>query len=251
MKKIFTILSIAVTGFVSAQSIHVFENGADVGNTAIYDTIVKGALTLHDLELRNFTSNTVYYKVNRTLLTPLDPYSNIYFCTGTQCYPPQTAVTWTPGGADFTIGPNATLPSGTGTFGIAAHYDADSTVCNDFTVLYRVYNTMTAGDTAFVTVNYICTATGIQENELAGGDISAVYPNPANSIASIKYDMNQYAQKGKIILYDLLGKKLKEVNLTEKQGVVKVDVSEFNQGIYFYSFQVNNKVIAVKKMVIN
>ncbi|HEX8516443.1 MAG TPA: T9SS type A sorting domain-containing protein [Bacteroidia bacterium] len=259
MKKIFTsVFTIAFASFGFGQSLHIYDSGVDVTNTHIYDSISPFNtttqsldLTIHDLELHNVTPNTVSYKVNRTILNAPASMGNLYFCTGTQCYSPQSATTWTPGGAPLTLAGNATLPSGPGTYGIAAHYDAD-TLGTSIDVLYRVYNTAVAGDTAYVTIHYIGVATGITESaKLAGGNISAAYPNPASSLVSIKYDMNQYAENGKISFYDMLGKKVKEVVLTEKQGVAKVDVSELKSGIYFYSFLVNDKAVATKKLVIS
>jgi hypothetical protein len=255
MKKIFTtVFAFTLVTFGFAQSLRIFEGGIDVTGTTIYDTLnaTVQTPTVHDLELHNITSSAVSYRVNRTILNPpLDADANLYFCTGTQCYSPQTATTWTPGGPAPSIAANSTLPSGPGTYGIAAHYDP-GVVANTLYVLYRVYNTATAGDTAFVTIAYIGINVGISENaKLAEGSVSAAYPNPASSFASIKYDMNQYAQSGKIEIYDMLGNRIKEIELTEKQGVVKVDVSDFKSGIYFYAFLVNDKTVATRKMVVS
>jgi hypothetical protein len=250
MKKIFTtVFALALTSFGFSQSIRIFEGGTDVTGTTIYDTVDASEATLHDLELHNTTTSAITYQVNRTLLDPLDADAAVYFCTGVQCYSPQTAVTWTPSGPPPTIAASSTLPSGPGTYGIAADYTAGA-MPNTLRVLYRVYNTATAGDTAYVTIAYISVYAGIEEKP-AGGTIAAAYPNPASSIAFIKYDMNQYASKGRIAFFDMLGNKVKEVELADKQGVAKIDVSEFNSGIYFYSFIVNDKAIATKKMVVS
>jgi hypothetical protein len=252
MKKIFTtVLALSLTGLGFSQSLRIFDSGVDVTGATIYDTISAGLQTLHDIELHNTTSNAVDYKVNRTLITPIDADASIYFCTGTACYSPNQATTWTPSGPSATIAANATLPSGPGTYGISAHYDAGA-ACNTLTVKYRVFNTTTAGDTSFVIISYICPAyAGIEENKLAGGSISAAFPNPATSIASIKYDMNEFASKGKIVLYDMLGKKMKEIELNDKQGVAKLDVAELKAGVYFYAFVINDKAIATKKLIVS
>jgi hypothetical protein len=259
MKKIFTsVIALAFTSFSFAQSLRIYESGVDITGTHVYDTAhgydfagQNMDLIVHELELHNTTSSNVSYKVNRTLLSgTLPAQSKVYFCTGTQCYSPNAAITWTPGGASATIAANATLPSGAGTYGISAHYD-DSLANQNVTVLYRVFNTAVAGDTAVVTVHYIGIAAGIEDHTLASGTISAASPNPANSFVSVKYDMNQYAQKGKIAFYDMLGKKVKEIELVEKQGVARIEVGDLNSGIYFYSFTVNDKAIVTKKLVVS
>lgn len=259
MKKIFTtVFAIAFVSFGFSQSLHIYESGVDVTGGDLYDT-ARGYdfnaesydLKLYDLEIVNTTSSDVSYKVNRTIQSgSLPAGSLVYFCTGIQCYSPNSSVTWTPGGAPGTIAANSTLPNGPGTYGVSAHYD-DSLATQNVTVLYRVYNTAVAGDTAFVTIHYIAAATGIEENKPASGTISAAYPNPAISVASVKYDMNEYASKGKLAVYDMLGKKVKEIELNEKQGIVKMDVSEFNPGIYFYAFLINDKAVATKKLIVS
>lgn len=249
MKKIFTtVFTLAIASFGFGQSIHILESGIDVTGTTINVSISDGLSSVNELDLHNVTASDVNYKINRRLCNSIDADAYVYFCTGTQCYAPQAVNTWTPTGPDLFLAAGASLPNGPGTYGISAHYDAGA-VCHDFCVVYRVYNTAVAGDTAMVTINYTC-ATGIEENQLASGTMSNAYPNPATSVASIKYDMNEYAQKGKIVFYDMLGKKAKEIVLNDKQGVAKVDVSEFNSGIYFYSFIVNDKAIVTKKLIV-
>jgi hypothetical protein len=251
MKKIFTtVIALAVTSFGFAQSIRIFEGGVDVTNSSIYDTISANELTLHEIELENVTSNAVNYKVNRSIINSPAYFGNVYFCTGTQCYSPNSSITWTPSGPSSTIAANSTLPSGPGTYGISAHYDAD-TVGVTVSVLYRVFNTSVAGDTSYVTIHYIGMAVGVQENTAASGTISSAYPNPASTMVSFKYEMDASAQKGKLVIFDMLGNKVKDIELNEKQGTVKVDVSEMNSGIYFYSFMVNNKAIVTKKLIVS
>ncbi|MDF2435945.1 MAG: type sorting protein [Bacteroidota bacterium] len=259
MKKIFTsIIALTFTTLGFAQSLHIYEGSTDVTGGHIYDTAYGYNFTtqsldlkLHELELHNTTSSAVSYKVNRTILSgTLPAASALYFCTGVQCYSPNSAITWTPGGAPSSIAANATLPSGPNTYGISAHYD-DSLATSNVVVLYRVFNTAVAGDTAFVTIHYIGSAVGIEENKLASVNVSSAYPNPAISTVSIKYEMNQYAQKGKLIVFDMLGNKVKEMDLNEKQGVAKVDVSTMAPGVYFYSFMVNDKALVTKKLIVS
>src|SRR6218665_2157133 len=253
MKRIFTTViafTFAVAGF--SQSIHIYEGGSDVTNGTINVTIEASAQYLNDLEIHNTTSSPIDYQVNRTIVgSPIDADAMLYFCTGTQCYSPQSATTWTPVPPPSTIGSNAQLPNGPGTYGIAAHYDVGA-VCNDFSVTYRVYNTAAGTtDTAYVTIVYTCEALSAGVEESATGNMYSAYPNPASSGASIKYDMNEYASKGKIVIYDMLGKVAKEIVLSDKQGIVRVDVSEFNPGIYFYAFMVNDKAVSTKKLIVS
>ena len=49
----------------------------------------------------------------------------------------------------------------------------------------------------------------------------------------------------------MLGKVIKEIALNDKQGTLKVDVSELKAGIYFYAFMLNDKAITTKKLIVS
>lgn len=250
MKKIFTsVIALSLTTFGFSQSLVLFEGGVQVSNDTIEISIIDSTDNANELEIHNVTSSNVTFKVTRTILNPpFNAGNDLYFCTGTSCYPPNTNITYTSPGVS-SIPANSTLPSGSGTYGISAHYDVGT--ATDLWVKYKVYNTAVAGDTAFVTIHYAGT-TGIHEIEKnATGTMASAFPNPSNSLVAIKYEMNDHGQKGTISFYDMLGKKVKDVELTEKQGTAKVDVSEFNAGIYFYSFSINNKAIVTKKLIVS
>ncbi len=117
-------------------------------------------------------------------------------------------------------------------------------------VHYKFYNINNVSDSVGITLRYLC-STGVDELLNGVGVISNTYPNPANSLVSIKYDLNEFLKESKIIFYDLLGKSVKEIILNNKQGEAKINVLDMNDGIYFYSFIVDDKIISSKKMVIS
>lgn len=250
MKKILTsILALAFASFTFGQSLRIFDLGIDVTNDTIIVPIVAGDAMVNDLEIHNTTTVAVDFKVGR-IITPIDSCANVYFCTGTLCYSPQTALVWYPGGASQTIGASAVLPNGPGTYGIAAHYDACPTICNDFFVKYQLYNTLAgSADTSVVTINYVCTPAGINENKQEVS--SSAYPNPSNSFVNINYQVKESYTSGKIIVYDMLGKQVREISIADKQGMAKLNVEDLMAGIYFYSIVLDNKIIATKKLIVS
>jgi hypothetical protein len=250
MKKILTSLfaiSLVTAGF--GQSIHIWDGGIDVTGDTVIVPITAGSANLNDLELHNTTTSIINFQCNRTITT-LDPCANVYYCTGVQCYSPHTQTTWTPVDSGETIGASAILPSGPGTYGISAHYDACPSSCNDIYVMYRVFNRAPgSNDTARVTLYYMCTS-GIEENEQAIVN-STAFPNPANSSVTISYEMKEQYNQGKIVIFDMLGKKMKEIAITDKQGMSKISVTDLKDGIYFYSIIVDSKAIATKKLIVS
>jgi hypothetical protein len=78
------------------------------------------------------------------------------------------------------------------------------------------------------------------------------YPNPFNASTIIKYSL-KYKSNILVILYDILGKKIKiMVNETKKSGTysIKFQNSELSSGIYFYSLFANGILINSKKLII-
>ncbi len=249
MKKILT--SVLVLMFVSntfGQNLRIFDLGVDVTNDTITVPVMAGSAAVNDLEIHNVTSSAVTFKVGR-IISPIDSCANVYFCTGTLCYSPQTATTWYPTGSGQTINAMSNLPSGPGTYGIAAHYDVCPTFCNtDFTVKYVLYNTFGTPDTSFVTINYVCTS-GIDEN---AQEVNAIaFPNPASSTLSINYSIKESYNHGKIIVFNMLGKQVKELVISDKQAVAKLNVSDLTAGIYFYSLVIDDKTMVTKKLIVS
>jgi len=92
-------------------------------------------------------------------------------------------------------------------------------------------------------------ATSILENS---NDISnfSVYPNPANDFTTITISLEK-TEKVTITIVDLLGKEIEKQEKVIFSGTTKetVDVSNYQNGIYFINLQVGNQV-TTKKLVI-
>jgi hypothetical protein len=251
MKQIFTLI-FALTTLTTAfgQSIKILKGTDDVTNKVITVSVYKNHNFETFFSLKNSTAATINFQVNRSIINGAmvdDSCASIYYCTGSLCYPPISDIDWTPApNPDAIIGPNETLVD---VKGITAHYETCPDHCRDLYVIYRVYNEASGSkDTAKVTVKYTC-STGIDEEVAASAFISDAYPNPASTDFSVNYHMNTFA-KSEITITDVLGKKIKEVKLTEKEGNVTINTSQLKEGIYFYSLIVNNHITATRKIVI-
>lgn len=80
------------------------------------------------------------------------------------------------------------------------------------------------------------------------GDIS---PNPVTGLGSFTYSFNQNPQNSRIVIYNLVGKSVKEVALENKNGIVFINAQDFQAGVYFYTLEVAGKVVSTKKLVIS
>lgn len=80
--------------------------------------------------------------------------------------------------------------------------------------------------------------------------ISESYPNPAVDEAKINYSVKAGSENADLVIYNMLGSKVKVLALNEEQGTLRVDVSSLPAGLYFYSMVVDDQEVATKKMLV-
>ncbi len=71
-----------------------------------------------------------------------------------------------------------------------------------------------------------------------------VYPNPSSDIIYFELEQNYY-QNGQIYLYDINGRLQKQKDLNE-QGTIQLNISELNEGIYYYKIIVGKEIYTGK-----
>lgn len=76
-----------------------------------------------------------------------------------------------------------------------------------------------------------------------------MYPNPA--VNNVKVNIENNVSVTSLVIVDMLGKTVKTVNTTNKNGVSNIDVSNLNQGFYFLKVMDGSKILQSKKLVIN
>lgn len=94
-----------------------------------------------------------------------------------------------------------------------------------------------------------CGITAINENENGEESIS-VFPNPISGNATIKYTLPQGASKGEIIIYDITGKEVKRIEVTNGNSKIVVDNFSLQAGTYFYQLITSKGAAGTKKMVV-
>ena len=239
MKKIILSLALLIGATqIDAQSFIVKdENGTDIsGQTVSFNSSVTMSQVEYHAKLQNISSTSKTVKVKRIKITEAIFAIND-FCW-TSCYDPSTNV------SPFGIA----VPAGATDTNFVTHYTHGEEFDGTSTYKFVFFDQNNPNDSAFFTVNFNITV-GINEAK-ANAVLSAAYPNPSANFYSIKYDLNEYVQTAKLVMFDMLGKVVKDVAVNDKQGVLKVNVEDLNAGVYFYSFVVNNKAISTKKIVV-
>jgi len=77
-----------------------------------------------------------------------------------------------------------------------------------------------------------------------------VSPNPIERIGNITYRFKNAPTSGKLCVYNLVGTKVKEVPLSNREGVVFVAADDFESGLYLCNIEDNGHVFQTVRMVI-
>lgn len=87
-------------------------------------------------------------------------------------------------------------------------------------------------------------------DEFAPGAISAVSPNPITKTGKFTFELYKQTNNAEIIIYNLIGEVVKNINLESKIGFVMINADDFESGLYFYSLVVEGQVAATQKVLI-
>lgn len=115
------------------------------------------------------------------------------------------------------------------------------------TVRYVFYDERNPDDSVCFNADFQAYPLGVGE-PVANGTISA-YPNPASGNVTFTFSAND-AVNGKIVIRNLVGETVRELNLSGTAGQVSFNVAELASGIYFYSLVSGGQTAATKKLVV-
>ena len=77
-----------------------------------------------------------------------------------------------------------------------------------------------------------------------------LYPNPNDGNMQLDYKF-QEGQEGKLIIFDIMGKKLFTFPLVNEINTLKISESSLNNGLYFYKIIINNEIVSIDKLIIS
>jgi len=77
-----------------------------------------------------------------------------------------------------------------------------------------------------------------------------LYPNPASTYLFVEYDVI-FVKEAKLQIYNSIGAVVYTKILEEKKDNIKVSVSDYRNGLYFCSLQIDGKLLNTRKILIN
>ncbi len=228
------ILFILISVFFTSQSIA--QSSLHAFDASSYVTGDTSTLLHSDVKIVNTGANTIYVKVSQDNFSAV-PGHVTYFCWGVTCYPPTVTVSPTP----VMMAPGDTATSFIGYLQPAGHTGIS-------VVNYNFFNRDDESDSVTVTITYDVVLTGIDE-VASKASISDAYPNPANGLTRISYDLKS-SNDAKLVFYNLLGSVVKEINLNDQQSTLIISTSGFESGVYYYSIVSNGTILPARKLVV-
>jgi hypothetical protein len=81
--------------------------------------------------------------------------------------------------------------------------------------------------------------------------LSTPYPNPATEQTSLQYHIEQPFQQAQLRVYDMLGKHVTSIVLTQPSGSVTVPVRTLRNGIYFCALEVDGNTLLTRKLAVS
>lgn len=237
-KSIFTLMFLAVMGWVSAQSLQFELNGTvySEGETVVCNTANEWGEYLQDMQLRNLSGQDMKVKVEKDVMDNLDGVTN-YFCWG-QCF-----------GPDVIISPEAIAieaNSVTAESALSFHAMFDETVYGKIQVKYYAYDERHPEERISIIVVFHRSGAGL--NETSVSYFGQPYPNPANSMVSFDYNLS--GSNASAVVYNLLGQEVMRQEINTFDGKLSLPVSGLNDGIYFCSVVLDGKTCAAVKFVV-
>lgn len=193
----------------------------------------------------NASSEDLTVRARRTILTNVAG-SKERFCWGTLCY--------NYGTAESSTNPNlmVEIPAGGTESSFHGYYEHEGNA-GMAVIEYCFFDHNNPSDETCQTVTFCVDATctiGVNEAEIAG-TLGEMSPNPVKGMASLTYSLSGPQADSKILVYNLVGKKVKEIPLENRSGIVFLNGQDFESGVYFYSLQSGTRVLGTKRFIVS
>ena len=244
MKKLLLIFTaILMTGLtMNAQDLQLFffnQQIADGDTIFQFGDAGAAEIVIDHLQVYNNTDKAMSVMVSRERLD-MQPNASSQFCWGL-CFSPATTVSPEPKliqSEEFSTNED-----------FSGHYLPNGDLGNSY-VKYNFYNETNQFNIISAVVRFLATPTGIAEEAMNGGRISEIYPNPASNVINLDYELTSKVNEASLKVFNLLGAEVKTANLERNSNKATLDVSDLNNGIYFYTVFINGDAFKTKKLVL-
>ena len=188
------------------------------------------------LTVNNNNTDSVHVMVIREIVYK-DPNHDESFCFGEYCYVPNTDTS-----LYYT---NINSQDFESTF--IAHADPLNHYGYDI-MHYRFYDIYNPSDSAAITIQFNFTTTGLNEKSETS---FLKFNNPANNFSLISYHLPFGLKDASVELYNILGVKLRSMQIEEVQGTTMMTTSSLPNGVYLLNLVSDHKVKNSYRLIIS
>jgi hypothetical protein len=233
MKKLYSLVLFILINATAHSQNNIIGVNPTIWNTGDGTTYVNAYVDI--VNTGNTTIDVMVERVSEVLV----PGHESNFCWGVQCYPPFISTSPTP----EPIAPGVTNHSFKGQlnpYGIPGLSR----------VTYCFFDQANVQDSVCFEFFYDITL-GINENNAVANYLSAPSPNPAVNMAAFSYRITNPKGDVKMVITNLLGKKVLEVNLNAPAKNFILNTSNLQQGIYLCSLVNGDQNVRTVKLTVN
>ena len=246
-KSIFTLVFVAIIGWVSAQTLQFEFNGQAFSNgeRIVCTNLLEWGELQQDMQLRNLTNGPLDVMVEKEEVQIVEGTSN-YFCWGS-CYTPEVFISPRP------VSMAAGELSGEG--GLSFHHQIDPEFSGDpnnfiagtSVVKYHAYPS--GAEDQKVTIEVWVAYEAENVSEQVACSLGHAYPNPATSVVNFDYSVAAGANAS-VEVYNLVGQKVMSQQVNTTQSHMAISVADLTEGIYFCNLFVNGQAVKTEKFIV-
>jgi hypothetical protein len=141
-----------------------------------------------------------------------------------------------------------TLGQGETKTGCFAHFTPGGAI-GESLVRWVFFDKDDPNDSVSVTINYITYPSGCDEACSGRELLSQPFPNPANNEVNF-YSYFPSNTKAELVGRDVSGKMVLKHKIIDQQGVISVNTSSFQSGVYYFSLLTGDKAGLVRKILV-
>lgn len=206
-------------------------------------------------DVTNLTDDVLSLKVTRNIDQLVSPYNLPYdannegaydrFCWGPLCYPIGTYSSFETEFYLVTLAPNET-----DTTFIADYYPAGIAGVTAFDYCFHPVGDVDAGTCQQVLFCLDADNCALGVTDMTSSiETEAIFPQPITGVSSFPYHLNG-ATSAEMNIYDSTGRSVKSAQLTAQHGVVYIDASEWNAGVYVIALRTADGGAISEKFVV-
>lgn len=118
-------------------------------------------------------------------------------------------------------------------------------------ITYQFYSPDNLFEPVTLTVNFVSGLFSSSGVESIPPRISDPRPNPARDFAVFDYSLPSGTRSARLVVRNLTGTVVLDVPLSATGSRVRIETNSLNNGVYLYSFVVNEQIMLTRKLVIS